>query len=358
MAYDPQQGLKFVTALGQWNQRENKREMPWKNEKDPYKIWLSEIILQQTRVQQGLQYYLQFIATFPDISALARAPEDSVFKLWEGLGYYSRCRNLITTARYIDQQLNGVFPKDYLALLQLKGVGAYTAAAISSFAFNLPYAVLDGNVYRVLSRIFNIATPIDTGRGKKEFATISQKILPQKKGADYNQAIMDFGALICAPNPLCASCFFSTECFAYLSGNQLNLPLKEKKVKIKERWLTYAVVVYKEELLIQQRRSKDIWQGLYEFIGIESNEPIAIDDLIQKLVSQYDLGAHELGSRTYKKQKLTHQLIHFNFIEFKLQKKKEVKNFFWVPFQAIGQYAFPTSLREIVRLMVNQSPTI
>src|SRR5579875_495218 len=189
----------FVQELLKWNKEKNKRQMPWKGEKDAYKIWLSEIILQQTRVEQGLKYYENFIKAFPNVHFLAKAPEQKVFKLWEGLGYYSRCKNLIASAKFISKELNGVFPNDFESILQLKGVGNYTASAIASFAYNLPYAVLDGNVFRVLSRIFDIETPMDSAEGKKNFSELAQTILPKTKAGEYNQAIMDFGAVICKP---------------------------------------------------------------------------------------------------------------------------------------------------------------
>ena len=193
----------FVDGLLNWNLNENIREMPWKGEKDPYKIWLSEIILQQTRVEQGLKYYENFISKYPHIDLLANAPEDEVFKLWEGLGYYSRCRNLLHTAKFISKELKGKFPDQYADILQLKGVGNYTAAAIASFAYNGDYAVLDGNVFRVLSRIYDLEIPIDSVAGKKEFSKLAQDLLPEKQAAIYNQAIMDFGAVVCKPLPLC-----------------------------------------------------------------------------------------------------------------------------------------------------------
>ena len=221
-------GDQFVQELLRWNRESNSRQMPWKGEKDPYRIWLSEVILQQTRVEQGLKYYQKFTSTYPDIHALADAPDEKIMKSWEGLGYYSRCRNLILTARFVSKQLNGCFPDRYEQILQLKGVGSYTAAAIASFAYNLPHAVLDGNVYRVLSRIFNVSIPIDSGEGKKFFSFLSQEILPVNQSAEYNQAIMDFGATICTPLPKCASCFYNLYCKAYKNGRQDLLPVKEK----------------------------------------------------------------------------------------------------------------------------------
>ena len=191
--------------------------MPWKGEKDPYKIWLSEIILQQTRVEQGLNYYHRFIKTFPDVHQLGKAPDAKVFKLWEGLGYYTRCRNLIATARYISKELNGEFPAAYDEIKALKGIGPYTAAAISSFAFNLPHAVVDGNVFRVLSRIYGIQTPIDSTEGKKYFTRLANEKLDKELPGVYNQAIMDFGAIVCKPaSPLCGDCVFNKICFAFV----------------------------------------------------------------------------------------------------------------------------------------------
>jgi A/G-specific adenine glycosylase len=198
----------FAEALLRWDDTGNDRPMPWKGEKDPYRIWLSEVILQQTRVEQGWAYYEKFIRTFPTVQELAAAPEAAVFKLWEGLGYYSRCRNLIAAARRITDDHEGRFPATYEAILNLPGVGPYTAAAIASFAYNLPFAVVDGNVYRVLARIFNNDMPIDSTEGKRWFAAKAQELLPAGSAGAYNQALMDFGATICKPVPECAHCFF------------------------------------------------------------------------------------------------------------------------------------------------------
>lgn len=204
--------------------------MPWKGEKDPYKIWLSEIILQQTRVEQGLSYYNNFIKTFPDIQQLAKAKDEKIFKLWEGLGYYTRCRNLIASARFVAKEKKGKFPDSYEEIKALKGVGPYTAAAISSFAFNLPHAVVDGNVFRVLARVFGIDKPTDTTEGKKYFTQLAEELLDKKRPGLYNQAIMDFGAMICKPaSPLCATCCFKKHCIAFQRDRINELPVKEKK---------------------------------------------------------------------------------------------------------------------------------
>src|SRR5579859_4925347 len=208
--------IDFTKTLLGWNSSGNFREMPWKGEKDPYKVWLSEVILQQTRVQQGWAYYEKFINAFPTIHDLAVAPEQQIFKLWEGLGYYSRCRNLIATAKKIDAEYNGRFPSSYEEILALKGIGPYTAAAIASFAFGLPHAVVDGNVTRVLSRYFGNSTPIDTVAGKKLYTELADVLLDKGQPDSYNQAIMDFGATICLPrNPLCADCVQQAGCQAW-----------------------------------------------------------------------------------------------------------------------------------------------
>jgi A/G-specific adenine glycosylase len=323
--------------------------MPWKGEKDPYKIWLSEVILQQTRVEQGLNYYENFIRTFPNVESLAKAPEEKVFKLWEGLGYYSRCRNLIVAAKFISKDLKGVFPNDFESILQLKGVGNYTASAIASFAYNLPHAVLDGNVFRVLSRIFDIETPIDSTDGKKNFSELAQEILPKKKAGEYNQAIMDFGAVICKPYPECKICFFNKHCTAYLKGKQDLLPVKEKKLKIKERWLNYFIVKYKYEILIRQRTSKDIWQNLFEFLLIETDKNINKNKLLMLFIKQYRVKEFQVVSHQTKKQKLTHQLINFNILKIEVKQKENVSGFTWINTSDLNKYALPKTLQEAVQ---------
>ena len=320
--------------------------MPWKFEKDPYKIWLSEIILQQTRVEQGLKYYESFIRAYPTIKALAVAPEDEVFKLWEGLGYYSRCRNLIASAKYIASELDGVFPDDYHQILSLKGVGSYTAAAIASFAYNQPYAVLDGNVFRVLSRILDIETPIDSTAGRSQFAALAQSLLPEGKAGVYNQAIMDFGATICKPVPECGHCFFSAGCKAYHSGKQQLLPIKEKKLVIRSRWMNYIMVQWKNKIAVRQRTGKDIWQQLFEFCLIETSSAVSADDILQDFEKQFGIHQYKrLGSNTEVTQKLTHQLLHFNFISIEVTKKPSLEGFVWMGREELRQAAFSITLK-------------
>ena len=261
----------FTKTLLSWNKRDNERKMPWKGETDPYKIWLSEIILQQTRVEQGWDYYNRFIDVYPTIDKLAKAPDEKIFKMWEGLGYYTRCKNLIETARFISKEKNGKFPDSYEQILALKGVGLYTAAAIASFAFNLPHAVIDGNVFRVLSRFFGIKNAIDSTEGKTIFTTIANELLDKKTPGIYNQAIMDFGAVICKPkNPLCNTCMLKTRCVARLQGIADILPVKNVRITKRSRWFYYFVIDHNNRFYVRKRAAGDIWENLYEFVLWES----------------------------------------------------------------------------------------
>ena len=289
--------------------------MPWKGEKDPYKIWLSEIILQQTRVDQGLSYYQSFITNFPTVHALANAPEEKVFKLWEGLGYYSRCKNLIASAKIISGELNGLFPDTFESIVALKGVGPYTASAIASFAFNQPYAVVDGNVQRVISRYFGITTAVDTNRGKKLYQELAESLLDKKEPGLYNQAIMDFGAIICKPqNPLCPQCPQQGDCVAYKLGSVKELPVKEKKLVKRHRWFYYFMIETSDNIYIRKRTEKDIWQNLHEFVLHETEDPapfpheVYLDQIFGD--QRYVVTSQ---SRVYVQQ-LTHQTIHGRFI--------------------------------------------
>lgn len=341
-------GTNFVRQLMNWNKKKNTRDMPWKGEKDPYRIWLSEIILQQTRVEQGLKYYEKFITAFPTMKALAQAPEEKVFKMWEGLGYYSRCKNLISTAKWISNERDGIFPRDFDTILSLKGVGNYTASAISSFAYNLPHAVLDGNVFRVLSRIFEVETAIDSNKGKKQFIALAQEILPKKKAGKYNQAIMDFGAVICKPYPECSSCFFNKHCLAYLSGKQDLLPVKEKKIKLKERWLNYFIIKCGDKILIRQRREKDIWQHLFEFFLVETKQSYPAIKILNLFEKQYGIKDFKLLSSSTFKQKLSHQLVHFSFLEVEVKEEANFPGFIWVKRSQLKKYAFPKTLQQYI----------
>ncbi|MEO8414929.1 MAG: A/G-specific adenine glycosylase [Ginsengibacter sp.] len=307
----------FFEMLLKWNRTQNKREMPWKGEKNPYKIWISEIILQQTRVQQGLAYYNRFIRAWPDITSLAAASEQEVYKLWEGLGYYSRCRNLIASAKYINDTLGGQFPEKYEDILLLKGIGSYTAAAIVSFAFNQPYAVLDGNVFRVLARFFGIRIPVDSLEGKKIFKNLAQDLVDKKNPATYNQAIMDFGAVICKPmQPLCHECPLQKNCLAFQKDQVATLPIKEKSIKKRERFFNYIIVEHNKRIYVQQRGEKDIWQNLYEFILLEAKSILPAEEFLQETKFTSLFKGHNYKVTKISKsfsQKLTHQTITGRF---------------------------------------------
>ncbi|CAN5364391.1 A/G-specific adenine glycosylase [soil metagenome] len=336
---------QFVKNLLKWNLKFNNRQMPWKGEKDPYKIWLSEIILQQTRVDQGLEYYNRFVVQFPTITDLANAPETIVFKLWEGLGYYTRCKNLIATARYISNELNGKFPDQYEDILALTGIGPYTAAAIGSFAFNLPHAVVDGNVFRVLSRYFGITTPTDSTEGKKIFTKIANELIDKKLPGIYNQAIMDFGAVICKPQlPLCHSCILNLTCKAYKLGMVQQLPIKEKSIKKTTRWLYYLVIEMGNTLFVRKRGAGDIWENLYEFVVLESAQPLDLsnEEAILLLTDILNKKKFEIVniSQVYK-QLLTHQTIQGQFIYLKMNQKIKLKNYEIIPKTELNQLPFP-----------------
>ncbi len=336
----------FTAKLMKWNNQHNTRTMPWKGEKDPYKIWLSEIILQQTRVEQGLAYYERFVKAFPTIDQLAAADPQKVFKLWEGLGYYTRCKNLLATARFISQEKKGLFPNDYDTILSLKGIGPYTAAAIASFAFNLPHAVVDGNVFRVLARYFGIATPIDTPAGKKLYTLLAMELLDKKNPGFYNQAIMDFGAVICRPQqPLCGQCPQKKDCQALKHGTLTALPVKEKQLKRKNRWLYYFIVRINKSILLQKRTEKDIWENLYQFVLYESEAVLVPDKKTLAPILKLLFGnqAVKLGiiSPLFQQQ-LTHQTIVGQFIEIETDKiPGTLTGYELVPAAHIKDYPFP-----------------
>lgn len=318
--------------------------MPWKGEKNPYKIWLSEIILQQTRVEQGMDYYIRFINKYPTVKKLAAASDNEVFKLWEGLGYYSRCKNLLSAARMIAAEKKGKFPDTYESILELKGVGPYTAAAIASFAYDLPYAVVDGNVNRVLSRFFNIDFAIDSTKGKQFFNELAQEALDKRSSALYNQAIMDFGATVCKPQlPLCSNCLLKKNCLALKNGSVNALPVKEKKIAKKHRWFYYIVAEYGNKILVKKRLNKDIWQNLYEFVLIETESHLYPEQIYQTLAfKEFDNGNYKIThvSDSFKQQ-LTHQTIHAVFIHIKMSKKIIPDGMEFVNKQNLLNLAFP-----------------
>ena len=294
----------------------NKRDFPWRNTKNPYKIWLSEVILQQTRTLQGLPYYISFTDRYKTIHQLANAEEQEILKLLQGLGYYSRARNLHFTAKYIANELDGVFPNNYKDLLKLKGVGDYTASAIASICFDEHCAVVDGNVYRVLSRYFGIDTPINSAKGIKEFKDLAQKMLPKNNYGLYNQAIMDFGATVCTPKQAkCNDCIFNNSCFALQHKKVDFLPVKISKTKIKKRYFNYLVVLASNNrICIQKREAKGIWQHLYEFPVIETLKNINLEVLLNhELVKKFNSDNVSLFNSKPIIHKLSHQHIYTNF---------------------------------------------
>ena len=345
----------FSPILLKWNKEKNDRQMPWKGEKDPYKIWLSEVILQQTRVEQGLKYYEKFITAFPDVHQLANAHERSIYKCWEGLGYYTRCKNLIVTAQNVSKNLKGRFPDNYDEIKKLKGIGPYTAAAIASFAFNEQRAVVDGNVFRVLARIFGIEEPIDSTKGKKAFNALAGKLLDKKNPALYNQAIMDFGAVVCKPVPICEQCPFKQKCEAFLNDKIFSLPVKGKKVLIKKRWFNYVLLEYKEKFAVRQRHAKDIWHNLFEFLLVESGKEFDEKEIVKEAKKKKWIGANSYEIEYVSpvcKQQLSHQLIKGRFTKLKLHRKPELPpDILWIRKKELKKYAFPMFINQHLRKM-------
>jgi len=307
--------------------KQNKRDLPWRNTSEPYKVWLSEIILQQTRVAQGLPYYYSFINAFPTVYDLAKAPELKVLKLWQGLGYYSRARNLHYAAKDIVKNYGGVFPKDFNQLKKLKGVGDYTAAAIASFCFNKPHAVVDGNVYRVLARLFAIDIPINSTEGNKQFAILAEELLDKKNPGMYNQAIMEFGALYCTPhNPDCENCIFNTICQSGNAKKALLYPVKIANKKVTTRYFEYFIIIHKENTYTQKRTEKDIWKNLYQFPMLEYVEKKknikVIDDFKIEILKSSTKSFEIIKQTAYKKHQLSHQTIFARFTYVKVAKFK------------------------------------
>jgi A/G-specific adenine glycosylase len=318
----------FSDKVAEWY-KTNKRDLPWRETKDPYKIWLSEIILQQTRVNQGMPYYYKFIETFPTVHDLAGASEQSVLRLWQGLGYYTRARNLHKCAKVVVSQLNGEFPNNYKDLLQLPGIGEYTAAAIASISFNEPVAVLDGNVFRMLSRYFGIETEINTLEGKKVFSKLANDLIHKKRPDLHNQAFMEFGALHCVPkNPPCKTCVFQAACHAAIHGRQMDLPRKVKKKEARKRYFYYLVFRRGNTLLMQKRTENDIWHGLFDFHLIEKDKPVKIERILNelKLSSDSKLSPAEVEISPNYKHILTHQVIHAKFLLITARKFNGIKD--------------------------------
>lgn len=352
------ENYKLSDSLCGWYE-ENKRDLPWRNTNNPYLIWLSEIILQQTRVAQGMDYFLKFKTHYPTVKDLAIASEDEVLKDWQGLGYYSRARNLHAAAKYIVEELDGKFPNTFMEIKKLKGVGDYTAAAISSFAFKQPHAVVDGNVYRVLSRYYGIGTAIDSTAGKKEFQNIASQILNPKTPDTHNQAIMEFGALQCTPkSPNCSNCPISNNCIAFQDELINQLPFKEGKIKQRKRYFNYLVIEHKNSLLIEKREGKGIWQNLYQFPLIETDKEIDSKKLIttEAFKEVIKTNKFEIYSESgVRKHILSHQILLAKFYHLRLSDTARNLNekYSEISTSKLAEYAVPKLIDNYVREETN-----
>ena len=337
---------KWVPQLLAWYDV-NKRDLPWRDCGDPYKVWVSEVMSQQTRIEAMKPYYDNWMRLFPTLEELAKASEDEVVHAWQGLGYYSRARNLHAAAKSIMEQFGGVFPREYKEILSLKGIGEYTAAAIVSFVWNKPYPVVDGNVYRVLSRLYAVDTPIDSTLGKKQFAELAALVMNPKYAGTHNQAIMEFGALQCVPqNPDCEVCPLKECCMAYASGNVQAFPVKQNKTKTRPRYFHYLYIIYKGQTWLSRRGKKDIWEGLYEFPLIETAEPMDFAGLQQTEAYRklFD-GAGRMNvsvDMSEVKHVLSHQVLYTTFYRVEIEKVTDALNsYLAVPYEDIERYAVP-----------------
>ena len=327
---------------------ENHRDLPWRHRPTPYQVWLSEVILQQTRVNQGMDYYLRFIERWPTVADLAQASEEEVLKQWQGLGYYSRARNLHKCARQVVEQHGGQFPADFEQLKKLQGIGDYTAAAIASIAFDLPHAVVDGNVYRVLSRLYDIDTPININEGQKLFADLADELLNRAQPGLHNQALMEFGALHCTPkNPNCLLCPLQAQCLAFAHQTVMQRPVKLAKVKVTTRHFNYLVIRFEDSIYLHKRSGNDIWRNLYDFPCVESEKPLSVDEVIA--TAQFKELIEDKPFTVVKvspvfTHKLTHRTLLAQFIELKLEKKLlqiETKDLFLTRETELGSFPIP-----------------
>lgn len=340
--------MLFTNLLLQWY-LQNKRDLPWRKTTDPYPIWLSEIMLQQTRVAQGMPYFLSFMERFPTVFDLAKADEEHVLKLWQGLGYYSRARNMHKTAQIIASEYNGNFPNNYTDLLKLKGIGDYTAAAIASFAFNEVVPVVDGNVFRVLSRYFDVETDTSSATAKKEFAALAKELMPTNNPALFNQAIMEFGALQCVPkNPDCSICIFSSSCAALQKNKVHLLPIKTKKTKVRNRYFHYLIFQDNDNTtIINKRTEKGIWHNLYEFPVIETEQATSQETIIAKIKSDFhDLDITDVFAfEDPIVHKLSHQHLSISFYKVSVSKKLVGG----IDLKSIEQFPFPIVIFNFIK---------
>ena len=337
--------VNYQGILISWYQI-NKRDLPWRKTKDPYKIWLSEILLQQTRVNQGLPYYLKFVESYPTLKSLSNANEDDVLRLWQGLGYYSRARNMLATAKELENNYGGIFPTFYSEIIKLKGIGEYTAAAIASFSFDEKVAVVDGNVFRVLSRLFDVDTPMDSSAGKIEFKILANELLDRRSPAIFNQAIMEFGALQCTPkNTDCNKCVLLHLCASNSKGTVSQRPVKSKKTKTKKRFFIYKVFSVGNDTFIQKRTGKDIWQGLYEFPLEEFVDKKGQLEYIEKHKNELLYQSAEIN------HVLSHQRITAVFLCFKagLEIDKTTSDLLRIPRNELFHYPVPVLIDNFLK---------
>ena len=317
--------MEFSSCILHWYYK-NQRNLPWRASNEAYNVWISEVILQQTRVAQGLGYYNRFIATFPNIKDLANASEDQVLKLWQGLGYYSRARNIHSTAKHISSNFDGKFPNTYKEIIKLKGVGPYTAAAISSICFNEKQAAVDGNVYRVLSRVFNISTPINSTQGIKEFQLLADTLISDEKPGDY-KALMELGATVCTPKKAdCTNCPLESMCLGYSKGTFSMLPVKIKKIKIRKRNLNYYCIEQSNSVLMNQRTGKDIWRNLFDF-PLQENDSATTEPDHQYLTKLIGDESYTVEKTNYYKHKLSHQVLSITIHHIKTSKLVAIHNY-------------------------------
>jgi|TARA_B110000046_G_scaffold23411_1_gene22310 A/G-specific adenine glycosylase len=335
----------FTSTLFSWYNA-NRRNLPWRGTNDPYKVWISEIILQQTRVEQGLPYYLRFIEKTPDVKSLAQMNEDELLLLWQGLGYYSRALNLQRSAKIIYHELNGQFPKSYIDLLKLPGIGPYTAAAISSFIYNEIQPVLDGNVYRFISRYFGIYSEINQERTRKEFIKHLDKLISKSDPGKFNQAIMEFGALQCVPkNPNCAECSFELNCFARKNTQVQVLPVKKKSNPKRNRYLNFLVIASLNKIVIEKRNNQEIWKNMYQFPLIETKS----NDVLEFRSMVNTVGYTSKNTRLIHEENhlLSHQKLHVRFYEMEL-KESLISHQDMVHISSLSEYAFPQIIQKFI----------
>jgi A/G-specific adenine glycosylase len=346
--------MNFSAELIAWYTN-NKRDLPWRNTTDAYIIWLSEIILQQTRVEQGMPYFYRFAEKYPTVTAFAAAHEDDILRLWQGLGYYSRGRNMLKTAQLVQQQYNGVFPVSYHQLIKLKGIGEYTAAAISSFSANEARAVVDGNVYRVLARFFGVDEPINSAKGKKTFQKIADEVLDNTRPALHNQAMMEFGAMLCKPkNPACGICPVRTGCIAFKTNATTYLPVKLKTVKIRKRYFNYMLISDGEKILMNKRDEGDIWANMYDLPLVETPELMEIIELLQlPQMKKFGSNVALKDNSAIIKHVLTHQQLYIRFLILKDSPKELQGNWFYTDVENLKDLALPKPVFIFIKYFFN-----